>query len=270
MIDGASDAKDNGFLGQTWAVWSAQHSLNNRAVFDQLTSLNRCLQTLLTTSYRADKTLTKLESFLIAGLLNRFITNFQSAILLSQRGLNQEARILARSCLECCFMIGAATKMGPGFVERLKRSHNNARKKFGTNLREMAAKNETLSDDQLSEIDRLNSEYSQEIQTFDFFEMAAKGGLQDWYMFYRRLSNYAAHPSLDALIYRFDEITELVDFGPNDDKLDLIKAADALCMFCCLFCLLFSELAEVSSEVVNIVRVEFARVEDRQKATLPA
>lgn len=56
--------------------------------------------------------------------------------------------------------------------------------------------------------------------------MATKGELEYYYIFYRTLSNYAAHPSLDALTYRFDENAELIDFGPNGDIVDLTQCGE--------------------------------------------
>lgn len=98
--------------------------------------------------------------------------------------------------------------------------------------------------------------------------MASRGELQSWYIFYRRLSNYAAHPSLDALTYQFDEVSEYVDFGPNKDTGDLVKAADDLCLFACLFFELFAEFVEVDSDVLDSIRSESAEVQARQEASL--
>lgn len=234
--------EDAGFFSHDVNEWSNSYCTGNKSTFDRASDLARIALGLAYRKSEISARFGKLELYIFGVLFIRCISNFQAAIILLRKGMNLEARILARSCLECTFMIAAARKMGTEFVTRMIKQHHDARKKIGLEIEKMHKKGVAFTDEQVFVVRKIIEEHvAGGAETFDFYNIAQKGGLENWYIFYRQLSNYAAHPSLDSLQYFFDGEAEDIVFGPNSDIDDLSDVVDLSCMFLIAACKDFNE-----------------------------
>ena len=233
---------ESGFLSDWVGQWSIKHLIANDDLFSVAHRLNGIALNQLYSKDGFKKDFAPLEVFVFASLYVRSISNFECAVILLGRGMNIEARIIVRSLLECTFMLGAAYNIGSDFLDKMISSHKDARKKYGNNIKKTSGLGLSFTEDQIKEIDAKINEYSQEdTQNFDFYDAACKAGLENWYLFYRRLSNYSAHPSLDALEYFFDGDTAEIVFGPNENREDLLDTLSMACIFMTSCCHYYNE-----------------------------
>lgn len=127
-------------------------------------------------------------------VLLRGVGNFQGSILMAERGMVTQARILARSVLEDAFCM-AALQENPGvFLEHLRNDHNLARKsqakailKFADSTKYDAAALEQA----IADIPKLKN--------LGVDGLAQLGALASQYLAYKVLSNDGAHPSAKSL-----------------------------------------------------------------------
>src|SRR5579872_3392462 len=100
-------AQSSGFLSPQIAIWIEKHRADNAGWFDLAEQLNRvAMQTIpIVVVPEQDN-----RSLLAALLFMRGACSFQSALVLAERGLTQDARTLVRSCFESVFWLGALRK----------------------------------------------------------------------------------------------------------------------------------------------------------------
>jgi Family of unknown function (DUF5677) len=174
------------------------------------------------------------EASLAARLFIRGLSSFQSAILLAERGMIQDAR----SCLENVFCFGALRK-DRDFLGKFEKADLHSKKTFANALRVGNLKPEPEVAEKLSEfLDDLerSGERAEKLKWKEVANLAGLGNVYDVY--YRGLSNDAAHPSLIALkrYCEVDENNELKGFrwGPDVDVKD-VEAALTASFTACLY-----------------------------------
>ncbi len=129
-------------------------------------------------------------------LLVRTLSNFQGALLMSERGMIVEARILTRSILENAFYLSAIQKEGEKFVDRMIAAQHIHAEKFGSQLFSL----NLLDEDQKVEIAKyLKSNESEPKSYLNFTDVVRITKQYELYAFYTALSNDSAHPSIGAL-----------------------------------------------------------------------
>lgn len=98
---------DQGFLSPEITSWVEKHRAENIAWFLLAESLNRIAHRQLgLLKIPADNN----QLFVASLLFMRGLSNFQGAILLSERGMTQEARTITRSCFENIFLYRRSEK----------------------------------------------------------------------------------------------------------------------------------------------------------------
>jgi hypothetical protein len=227
--------EDRGFLSPDIEHWIKKHRAENRAWFDLAEDLNRVACPLLPKLVvpPGDN-----QMFLAAVLFIRGLSNFQGAILLVERGMSAEARTLTRGSFESAFCLGAVCK-DPAFADKFIRDDAARRRKMATALL-------SLPDDGSSGLEPAHREKLER-----FLERQAASGIQSeplivaeaatvagvagvYDMFYRGLSNDAAHVSVTALNRHVQanakgEVTGL-KFSP--DVSDIVDSLGAACTAC--------------------------------------
>lgn len=148
------------------------------------------------------------------GLLARTLEHSRAIETLVAAGCHLEARILARCCLENCFVAAAFAKQGEAFAQHmLDLSRADIHKSI----------DEFTSDESVEAAD-LDNAFSPALQTLilemidgagkqtnlNLRESAEAGAIGSMYKLYKSISGDAAHPSI-ASIRRHTEVTE----GPN-------------------------------------------------------
>jgi len=223
----ADSIQDVGFLSPHVAHYVQKHRKENAPLFEIADELNRVGQRALA---EAQITVTEkgaADPKLIAALLLiRTLSNFQGAILLTERGMIVEALTLARCCFENAYVLAALKKEGDAFVKDMVAAELHARKgqslwmlddpsrlKFVPEGVERMKKN----------VDEIRA--SGKTVALDFKDAAERGEIPDFYIWYKNLSWMAAHPSLQSLSRYLGKEEEVgkatLIWGPEGDEKDV-------------------------------------------------
>jgi Family of unknown function (DUF5677) len=94
----------NGFLDPDAASWIVKHRQDHRALFAVCESINHLAQTHL---YKLNIHSEDVQDLLVSLLFIRSLAAYQTSILLIERGLTTEARIILRNLIEILFKLRA-------------------------------------------------------------------------------------------------------------------------------------------------------------------
>jgi hypothetical protein len=186
------------FLSNTIQTWIDRHRHDHKewfALADELSELgHEMIPALQIPAGNVQVTLTAL-------LFLRGLSNIQAVILLTERGMTPEARLLARSCFETVFYLGAVRK-DTGVRDRLIKDDAYRRNGIAKGIlqhSEMAELKPEIKE-KLIQFQRQLQESDLGIAGFPIWEAADKAGLKPIYdTYYRGLSNDSAHPSISSL-----------------------------------------------------------------------
>ncbi len=166
-------------------------------------------------------------------LLLRCLGLFQGAVLLLERGMVVEARVVMRSLLETSFCLGAIHEDADAFVERFRSDHRKSQRQQA----EAAIQFGEL--DPASEQFKALTEAIEAISTseklLNMTEIAKSGPLSRMFVLYKMMSNDSSHCSVTSVLNHYDRDSQakggagyiLGPFGadqvvPNIDNLILI------------------------------------------------
>jgi hypothetical protein len=135
-------------------------------------------------------------------LLLRALGMLQASILLLERGMVVEARVLMRSLLETGFCVAAILKDADGFVKQFSED-SNAAQKAQANLAIKYGKIESGSETYKSMMDLLDR-FTAKQRFMRIDDMAQTGPMAHSYLLYRIMSNDSAHTSLSSALHHFD------------------------------------------------------------------
>ena len=196
-----------GFLSPHVGHYTQEHRKQHAAMFEVADELNRIGQRIL-----GDAKVTVTEKgasdpkLITLLLLIRTLSNFQGAILLAERGMIVEALTLARSCYENAYMLAALKKEGDKFVKDMLAAEMHARKGQSKWMLDDPARLEAVPggvEQMKKNIEAINAEGK--TAPLDFKDVAERGGIEDFYIWYKNLSWEAAHPTIQALSRYFGE-----------------------------------------------------------------
>jgi len=235
-LENVMTIEEQGFLSPDISVWTGKHRAENSQWFELAENLNRIACGLLPhLSVPPDDN----SKFLAALLFMRGLSNYQGAILLAERGMSAEARTLTRSCFETVFCLGALCK-DPGFADRFVQDDADRRKKIARALLNAPNESSGLTQDEKQKLVKLLSD--QEASAIEsaplvIAQAAVRADMAGEYdVFYRGLSNDAAHPSVNALNrhVQADENGEVkgLQWGPDvNDVSDTLLVACTACIY---------------------------------------
>jgi hypothetical protein len=188
----------DGFLSSDIDRWILSHRDQHRAWFDLAYYLNRVAVSIIKLIVvKPDENATLVASLLFM----RGLSSFESAILLAERGLSQDARTLVRGCFETAFYLGAL-RNDPAFVEDLVRDDADRRGKLARALTRLPD-GSGLSEvhiETLRSFDASIKTSGTQPKPIGILAAAEKAKLVEIYeTYYRGLSNDASHPSITAL-----------------------------------------------------------------------
>ena len=136
-------------------------------------------------------------------LLCRTISNFKASTICLNNKLLIEASILGRSCYENTIWIGALSKEGQSFVEKMKAEEAKNRVNIVEHVLKSISNESSSSLSKPKEILRQQADknrvMSSESQRLTIKSAATLGDLDLIYPMHRLLSHSAAHPSITAL-----------------------------------------------------------------------
>ena len=260
-----------GFLSPDISAWIKKHRIENQswfALIDKLNILgNRELAQLKVPS-------TDNIAFIAACLFIRGLSNFQGAIILAERGMTLEGRILVRSCFENVFFIGALLKE-PKFIDCLNQDDASRRKKMADKLKNLPKDSSGLEKSHFDKLDRFLEELDKsgrETKNLQIANAAKIAGMLECYdTIYCGLSNDAAHPSLTSLNRHIaadaNNVIAGLHLGPQVDDIEDtigIACAAVLQLIVAIRAILYSgdankELEEVFTEYQRLTQEKTAK-----------
>jgi hypothetical protein len=189
---------EEGFLSPAISEWIKRHRLANQGWFSLADDLNRVAMRLvpsLTVPPEDDNV------FLTVLLFLRGLSSFQSAVLLAERGMTQDARTLARGCFENVFLMGALCR-DPSFAAAFVGDDFSRRAKIAKPLLKLP-NGSGLNAEHVEKLTRFMSDFESlgmSAKPINIADAARSAGLIDIYdVYYRGLSTDASHASVTAL-----------------------------------------------------------------------
>jgi hypothetical protein len=170
------------------------------------------------------------QQVVVSSLLPRLLTAFQGGLLLAERGLSAELKLLTRKVLEVTFRIAAIAR-DADVAEKYIQSDEMNRKKLLSKLRRLRTVTHTT--EELATIDQLETEVKAAVQAAQIKELsiewyAEKAGMSDFYNSVYAYLSQSAHANvrdLDALVERdVHGEPEAFRYGPDPDG-----TSDILC-----------------------------------------
>lgn len=166
---------------------------------------------------------------LVGTLLPRLLTAFQGSVIMAERGMSAEVRLLVRKVLEVCFRIAAISKDETHAYTYIRSDETN-RRKYLNKLSSL--KSIEHSPEEQAKIKRLQVEVTEVIKAKSIEEIgtqwfAERAGLMDLYSTAYALFSESAHANvrdLEPLILKTaDGDIEGLEYGP-----DLVQLPDLL------------------------------------------
>jgi hypothetical protein len=223
---------EQGFLSPQITEWIEKHRSENRAWFTLAMDLNLVAQQeLLLLEVPSNDN----QTFVAALLFVRGLSSFQAAILLAERGMIQDARTITRSCIETVFCFGALHK-NVDFLQKFEKADLHCKETFANALRVGKLRPAPEVAEKLSQFLEDLGQSGEKTERLRWNEVANLVGLSNVYdVYYRGLSNDAAHPSLIALkrYCEVDDNNKLIkwfQWGP--DATDIEETLIASCTAC--------------------------------------
>ncbi len=102
-----SSINEQGFLSKDVDEFVKQNHLEFKDTFDLITDLNRYAQSLM---FKINAHDNMFQELLLASLYIRALSSFQSIVILAEKGIESETRVLLRSFMEVMFTLVACCK----------------------------------------------------------------------------------------------------------------------------------------------------------------
>ena len=220
---------EEGFLSPAISEWINRHRLANQGWFSLADALN-CV------AMRLMPSLTVPEDdnvFLAVLLFLRGLSSFQSAVLLAERGMTQDARTLARGCFENVFLMGALCR-DPSFAAAFVGDDFSRRAKVAKPLLKLP-NGSGLNAEHIEKLTRFMSDFENlkmSAKPINIADAARSAGLSDIYdVYYRGLSTDASHASVTALnrYVEADEYSMIVGLRWGPEVSDVQDTLTCVC-----------------------------------------
>ena len=209
----------NGFLGTTISGWIPKIRAKYRNLFELADETNELCQSSM---FELEPHSKHLQELLIASLFLRALSGYQATILLAERGMVSESRVMARTMLETVFLLSAIQKE-PQLANDYAREDQHNRLKLLNKFKALHGGN-LPADISPNEIVELENELKQDpgrnqSKVRSTEEWAIKAGLHDWYLSaYAMLSMSVHTKARDVEDYMIRDTKEEVrgfQWGPS-------------------------------------------------------
>jgi hypothetical protein len=153
-------------------------------------------------------------------LLLRSLSLLQGSIMMLERGMLVEARVLMRTMLETSFCIGAIHDDADSFVAQFKSDH----RKSARQQAEAAITYGSLepASEQFQALTKMIEAISTSERLMSVTDMGKAGPLARSFLLYKIMSNDSAHNSVTSVLNHFDQDKRQFSLGPAyNDKIAL-------------------------------------------------
>ncbi len=233
MFRQGTSVNETGFLSPDVAPIVSKIREQNAVWFRVAEDINRTCQSVLV-GYKWENGSILAQRLFCILLFIRSLSNYQGAILMAERGMVVEARMLVRSCFENAFCLGTLLKEGDAFLDTMVQDENASRKSKAKWILKDPSR---LDFSGVGATEKLRSTLNEmenklgRLSFFDYEDLSKRSGLGDAYLFYKVLSGDASHASVSALdryLIRQGNTLNGIKWGPADAN----EVKDALNIAC--------------------------------------
>jgi hypothetical protein len=209
-----------GFLGTSISGWIGKIRAKHLKFFELADETNELCQSSM---FELEPHSKHLQELLAASLFLRSISGYQATILLAERGMMPESRVMARTMLETIFSLCAIQKE-PKLANDYAREDQHNRLKFLNKFKVLHGGNlpDDVTQDELVE---LENELKQDIgknqsKVRSTEQWAEKAGMHDWYLSAYAMLSMSVHTKVrdleDYMIRDNKEEVREFQWGPSD------------------------------------------------------
>ena len=184
-------------IGKTIEACRSQHAIWFKLAED----INRSCQAMLGEFQIGPGEIVATRLFALLFLI-RTLSNFQGAILTAERGMDVEARTLARCCFENLFCVATLRNEGDKFISEMDSGAKAAEKSKARWILQEPARLEfsgpNAAQKLQAHVEAMDKKWGK-LTTLEWKALSERGGVGDSYLFYKLLSGDAAHPSFASL-----------------------------------------------------------------------
>jgi len=221
-----SPIEQHGFLGESMKEWINEIRSKYSDFFELAIDMNEMCQKVM---FDLDVHNRNSQEIIIASLYIRCLSTFQGLVLLAERGMMAQARILARSLMEALFTLCALSKKSQLFDVFIKEDKRN-RLTYLRKYREFHGGKlpENVSQEEIEELEKeLETEIKENgIQKRRTEQWADDAGMKSWYLTAYPVLSDSVHTKVRDLeehlwIDEKGEVSELL-WGPDNRGIDKI------------------------------------------------
>lgn len=216
---------ERGFLSLAVADFPAMYRDMAKGYFDMAEDFNRVGQTIATRAMNAAPDDHRDPKVLATLLLLRTLQSFQASVLLCERGMATEARMVLRSCFENSFCLAAMVVDAPAMIAAFESDHKHTLKSLAKFIAQSEDRMQHLDPKAKKAVRTTASTADQlwgKVRQLAIDDVAKGSAYADAYLVYRKLSSDASHPSYTSLERFFDRKGgEVWDFtvGPQPTEI---------------------------------------------------
>ena len=221
--------REHGFIGAEIQTWIKGCHERHSILFEIVNDVNRLCQGVLFELAPHNK---HLQEMLVAALYGRVLSNYQAVVVLCERGMMAEARVVTRAMLEGVFSLCAIASKPPLATEFV-REHQRKRLRFLNKFRALHGGLPAHID--AREVKRIEEELKDEIKTDSIQERSTEewakdAGMHKWYLTAYTVLSDSVHVKardLECYLVRDEEgIAKGLQWGPDDSEIrELLTAA---------------------------------------------
>ena len=216
---------ERGFLSPAVADFPAMYRDMAKGYFDMADEFSRIGQTIAMRAMNAAPDDHRDPIVVATVLLFRTLQSFQGAVVLCERGMATEARMVLRSCFENSFCLAALAEDAPKLMAAFESDEKHTQKALAkfisqsdNRMQHLDAKTKKALRTAASNADQVWGKVKQ----LAIDDIAKKSAYADSYLMYRTLSADASHPShrsLDRFFDRKDDETWDFTLGPQPTEI---------------------------------------------------
>jgi hypothetical protein len=230
----------HGFLGTEIATWVARIRGDHAAFFSLVDEINTHCQEAM---YKLAPHSKLMQEILVATLFMRALSNFQGAIVLAERGMMSQSRVMERTAIEGLFILCAISRDEKYAKEFISDDHRE-RLAFLDKFRKFHGGK--LPDDvDAKEVEALEAELKEEVKAGEIRkksteQWAKDADMHNWYLSVYAVLSQSVHSKvkdLESYLVR-DQNEEVVDlqWGPTDAGIENVLMTAVQSMLIALKC----------------------------------
>jgi hypothetical protein len=210
----------DGFLAPVMDLIAHNNRVLHAAWFELARDTNECLQAISVKAMETYQGALGDKHVLSTLLLLRSLGLLQGSIMMLEKGMLVEARILMRSMIETSFCLGAIHKDADAFVAQIKSDNRKSTRQQA----EAALTYSSLDpeSDTFKALTKALEEISTKERLLSMTDIGKEGPISNLFLLYKVMSNDSSHPSITSVLNHYNRDKQQFTLGPaSNDQTEL-------------------------------------------------